>query len=158
MNFATFERAQVAAFAYREAHASGSFDAMRAICFVLRNRVKAGWGDGTWLSILESAGIVSADDYKTSEVLEAASGGQGLSSDRLLQMMVRDIDDIYLGQERLDDNVRRVVCGDDPKEKRYALYYCFANRTPRPWFTDNIIRQAGDHAQIGTVGTMLLFR
>ncbi len=155
MNFATFERGQVAAFAFREAHHTGSYDAMRAICYVLRNRVKAGWGDGTWISVLENAHQVAATHINF-EML-ASGHAEGLSQNRLLQMIVRDVDDIYLGQERWDDNVRRVVCGEDPRSKSVALFYSFIDRQPRPWFVENVIRSS-DHAHIGNIGALLLYR
>jgi hypothetical protein len=50
MNLATFERAQIAGWAYRRARHTGSVDCMKSLCYVIRNRVMAGWGDGTWLS------------------------------------------------------------------------------------------------------------
>jgi hypothetical protein len=151
MNFAAFERAQVAAFAYREARHTGSLDCMRAVCFVLRNRVKAGWAGASWLKVMAGAAAV-AGNVKTD--LEFA--GESDPSDRLLQLIIRDVDDIYLGQESFDDNVRRVVCSDDPKKP--ALYYSFVDRDPRPWFVENVVRKPADHPQIGQIGTMMLYR
>lgn len=164
MNFAAFERAQVAAFAYREARRTGALDCMRAVCFILRNRVKSAWGDGTWLSVLESAHLVAATTDLGPELSTGnALGGSALASDRLLQMMVRDIDDIYLGQENYDDRVRQVVCGEAaiPSSKnawKPALYYSFVDRPARPWFVENIIHRPVEHAQIATIGPMLLYR
>lgn len=127
---------------------------MRAVCFVVRNRRMAGWGDGTWLSILESAHHVAAKfNYSIGD--QISDGKPALSQDRLLQLIVRDVDDIYLGQEPFDDRVRQVVCADP---KKPVLYYSFVNATPRPWFVENIVRQPGDHPQVGNIGPMMLFR
>jgi len=146
VNFATFERAIVAEFAYREARFTGSLDCMRAICYVLRNRVKAGWGDGSWLSIITQHPAMAGNDPRA----------QAMDySDRLLQLIVRDVDDIYLGQDRFDDSVRDIVCTDD--RKKPALYYCFPDNL-RPWFVENIIRNSQDHAHIGNIGSLMLFR
>jgi hypothetical protein len=173
MNFAAFERAQVAAFAYREARRTGNLDCMRAVCFILRNRVKSSWGDGTWLSILASSYLHSAgwEPFVPGEMVpnsDAPAPGAMItgfkSDDRLLQLMVRDVDDIYLGQDNFDDRVRQTVCGDDSslkpgkREFKPVLYYCFVDRDPRPWFKENIIRRPQDHPQVGQIGTMMLFR
>lgn len=147
MNYATFERAQVAAFAYKEAQWTGSLDCMRAICFVLRNRVRAGWGNGTWLSVINAA------SHCAGYVGEMAPDGE---NDRLLQMIIRDIDDIYLGSDRMDDSVRDIVVTDD--RKKPALYYSFINHPIRDWFKENIIRNSQEHAHIGNIGPMMLFR
>lgn len=164
MNFAAFERAQVAAFAYRKARHTGSLDCMRALCFILRNRVKSAWGDGTWLSVMEAAHLMEATHDNGAGIELADGKAQGIGTDRLLQLIVRDVDDIYLGQDNFDDRVRQVVCGDNAnakpghKEWKPALYYCFVDRTPRPWFVENIIRRPNDHAHIGQIGPMMLYR
>lgn len=149
MNFATFERAQVAGFAFLEAQHTGNLDCMRAIAFVLRNRVRAGWGDGSWLSVIADNARVAGNEPLPGRQIEGAS-------DRLLQMIVRDIDDIYLGQDRIDDTIRDITTSSD--RKKPALYYCFVNREIRPWFTGNIIRQSQEHAHIGTIGALMLYR
>jgi hypothetical protein len=162
MNFATFERAQVAAFAYREARHTGSIDCMRAVCFILRNRKQARWGDGTWLSLIGSHHLVSAGDsglpFWTDEPL---TGG----NDRLLQLIVSGVDDIYLSQEGYDDPVRQVVCGEmqgnvllGKAKPAPTLYYSFVDRQPRPWFLENIVRRPQEHAQVGQIGTMMFYR
>lgn len=170
MNFAAFERAQVAAFAYREARHTGSLDCMRAVCFIVRNRVKSSWGDGGWLSIIAQSHLASAYCEPLSGAPDMArsgdagaltnSAGAGMlsgfrSDDRLLQLIVRDVDDIYLGQEQYDDRVRQALCGEP---KKPVLYYSFVDREPRPWFKENIVRMPLEHPQVGQLGTMMLFR
>lgn len=170
MNFAAFERAQVAAFAYREARHTGSLDCMRAVCFILRNRVKSAWGDGSWLSVMEAAQLMSATNGSQNDgaATDLAGGkAQGIAGDRLLQLIVRDVDDIYLGQDNFDDRVRQVVCGDtrlstslssSNKDWKPALYYAFTDRPIRPWFVENIIHRPEEHAQIAVIGSMMLYR
>lgn len=151
MNFAAFERAQLAAFAYSEARGTGSLDCMKAVCYVLRNRVKAGWGDGTWLAVIEGARLVAGNvEIPGDEQLPIASG------DRLLQLLLRDVDDIYLGGggHGIDDDVARVVQGES---KVGALYYSFVEREPNPWFVTHIVHEPENHPRIGQVGTMMLF-
>lgn len=191
MNFAAFERAQVAAFAYREARRTGSLDCMRAVCFILRNRVKSAWGDGTWLSVIAASHLTAAsfDPFVMGEIApnamptaqladtgfanplagkadwdaigRAVSGFK--SDDRLLQLMVRDVDDIYLGQDNFDDRVRTTVCGEGRealgnKEWKPVLYYSFVDATPRPWFVANVIRRPQEHPHVGQIGSMMLYR
>jgi hypothetical protein len=173
VNFSAFERAQVAAFAYREARRTGALDCMRAVCYILRNRVKSAWGDGTWLSVIVASHLSAAgfEPFVMGEIAPNAmptdTGAGALisgfrSDDRLLQLIVRDVDDIYLGQESFDDRVRQVVCGEQglsssKKDWKPALYYSFVDREPRPWFVENIIRRA-EHPQVGQIGTMMLYR
>jgi hypothetical protein len=163
MNFATFERALVASFAYREARRTGALDCMRAVCYILRNRVRSSWGDGTWLSVIAQSHLTSAN-FEPFVMGEVSANGTGepksmingfKSDDRLLQMIVRDVDDIYIGQDHFDDRVRQVVC-DDPKKP--VLYYSFVDREPRPWFVENIIRQPKEHPHVGQIGAMMLYR
>lgn len=155
MNLATFERAQVAAFAYQQARYTGSLDSMKAVCYILRNRVKAGWGDGSWLSVLNLASGVAGNNPDPERNV-GVSGFMG-SSDRLLQLIVRDVDDIYLGQDRSDDSTRLVCSGDNPP-KTGALYYTFVDRDQSVWFIEHIIRKPEDHPQIGSVGPVMLFK
>ena len=102
MNVSTFERAQVARFAYEEARSTGSLDCMRAICYVLRNRLKNGWGDGTWLWLMENHVKVQGNERCTFGAISDGSPAvpAGITAsldpqDRLLQLIIRDIDDIY---------------------------------------------------------------
>jgi hypothetical protein len=195
MNFAAFERAQAAAFAYREGRHTGSLACLRAILFILRNRVKSGWGGGSWLAAMASDYMVSASfvpfvfgqvgtvvnwgpkDF-LNETRSDDESGYGTSKpgpeepvlvsnfksdDRLLQMIVREVDDIYLGQEPWDDAVRQVVCGEGAasfkKDWNPVLYYSFVDRPPRPWFVENIIQKPAEHPQVGQVGgKMMLYR
>lgn len=143
MNFANFERAQVARFAYLEARRTGSLDCMKGICYVIRNRVKNGWGDGTWLSVIEAHSKVEGN----------LPGGQAPAvrlegADRLLQLIIRDIDDIYTGAS--SDETKRVI--------QDALYWQFVDRPPKPWFVENIVRQPESHPRIAGLGMIAFFK
>ena len=140
MNISTFERAQVAGFAYRQARHTGSLDCMKAICYVLRNRVKAGWGDGSWLSVL------AAQDHAEGNVSEAPAPPLD-AADRLLQLLLRDIDDLYLGTS--EDDTKTVV--------NKALYYQFVDQVPVQWFIEHIVRDPANHPRKAQVGPILLF-
>lgn len=142
MNIATFERAQLARFAYLKARHTGSLDCMRAICYVIRNRVKAGWGNGTWLDLIENDWKVEGNKFGAESEVELDA------NDRLLQLLVRDVDDIYMGMSQ--DDTRKVVDN--------ALYFMFIDRPATTWFRDKIVRDSQNHQRIAQVGTIALFR
>lgn len=152
MNLPTFERAQLAAFAYQQARHTGNLECLRGVCFVIRNRVKAGWGDG-WLSVMGSHGAIAGNHSVKTEPAQEVS----LATDRLLQMIVRDVDDIYMGQDRSDDSTRMVALGDAPP-KTSALYFMFVDRPITEWFAEKIVRRPVDHPQIGNIGSLMLFK
>ena len=141
-----FERAQVARFAYEEAQSTGSLDCIKAICYVLRNRLKNGWGN-TWLEVMIGHANVEGNLSKLLIPLhyfpvEVQAG------DRLLQLIVRDIDDIYMGQSQ--DDTKTVV--------QDALYWQFVDRPASQWFTEHIVRDPVNHPRIAQVGPIVLFR
>lgn len=150
MNLPTFERAQLVAFAYRLGRHTGNLECMRAICFVLRNRVRAGWSEG-WIQAIERAPMYEGNPPG------AGFAGAIDPSDRLFQMILRDVDDIYMGQDRSDDSTRLIAIGDNPP-KSSALYFMFVGRAVTDWFAEKIVRNPNDHPQIGNIGGMLLFR
>jgi hypothetical protein len=163
--------AQAAAFAYRDGRHTGSLACLRAILFILRNRVKSGWGGGSWLAVVEAAGETSGHlAIEPSGDFQSPDHPIAQSSDRLLLMIVRDVDDIYLGQESFDDPVRQVCSRDAEfasgrgpvgmkKDWHPVLYYSFVDRPARPWFVESIIRKPQEHPQVGQVGgKMMLYR
>jgi hypothetical protein len=141
MNLSTFERAQLAGFAYKAARRTGSLDCMKAICYVLRNRLRAGWGNGTWLSIMDAHPDVEGNSQEWNEVSLDAQ-------DRLLQLLVRDIDDIYMGTS--EDDTKGVV--------QDALYFQFIDQQPSAWFVEHIVRDAVNHPRIAQVGPLAFFK
>ena len=142
MNLATFERAQVAAFAYCRARHTGSIECMRAICYVLRNRLRAGWGNGSWIHLIEHSADIDGNVVQRSQEIDP--------QDRLLQLLVRDIDDIYLGQS--SDDTRTVI------EDNKALYYVFIRDPISDWFRDKIIRDPVNHARIAGIGPIDFYK
>lgn len=131
---------------------------MRAICFVLRNRVRAGWCDSSWLHVIASTEVEvrkARHDNPTAPPVTTAL--PMIASDRLLQMIIRDVDDIYMGQDRSDDSTRLMVVGDNPP-KTSALYYMFVDRPVSAWFAENIVRKPAEHPQTGNIGPLMLFR
>jgi hypothetical protein len=170
MNLDTLQRAHLVDFCYAEARHTGSLDCMKAVAYVLRNRRAAGWGDGSWQRLINAAATTAGNDGSIEGIRSAPglaiSNHIGLEpdlNDRLLQMLARDIDDIYLGTS--NDDVRRVVEGTvapegsgSPGKPAPAMYYQFIALPVRTWFVDNIVRDHENHPRIGQVGMMALFR
>jgi len=70
------------------------------------------------------------------------------TQDRLLQLLVRDIDDIYMGTS--EDDTKRVV--------QDALYYQFIDQPPNPWFVKHIVQDPKEHPRVAQVGPLAFFR
>lgn len=140
MTLQQFERARLVHFAIEQASHTGSLDAMKAVCYIMRNRAKAGWHDGTILSVIEAAHESAGNEPLPGRcVLEAA--------DRNFQLLLHCVEDIYHGTEH--DSVRETV-GE-------CLYYQFANIKPRNWFVNHIIRDSENHPRRASFGLMFLF-
>lgn len=140
MNVDTFQRAMVANFAYAQARHTGSLDCMKAVVCVLRNRLKAGWGNGTWQRLINTHRQYAGN--------LAEMGVEVELDDNLLRMLVRDIDDMYMG---LSENDTSAVVKD-------ALYYQFIDQEPNPWFVQNILGDHKNHPRQGQIGMIALFK
>lgn len=139
MNIEQFQRAQLVAFAYQQAGSTGSINCMRAICFVMANRVKAGWDDGGWMDVIQNAEAFSAHEMSLNPVSLRSPAFQGL---------LREIDSIWYG-DRVDDETSKVV--------GKCLFWSVLGWPVRDWFRDNIIRCPEGHPRKGQVGTIMLY-
>lgn len=142
MNVSTFERAHLAAFAYQLAAKTGSLPCVKGICYAMRNRVKAGWGDGSWMT------VIAMHDQVSGNLPTVGALAQLDISERLLQLIIRDVDDIYLGGDQ----------GDTEKVVQDALYFQFIDQPARQWFTENIVRDAANHPRVAQIGTIAFFK
>lgn len=139
MTLDQLQRAQLLLFAHQEAACTGSLDAMKAVCYVIRNRVRAGWHDGNWIDVMENAHKVAGNQLDPRMHIDPYS--------RILQMLMQNVDDIYYSSA--SDAVEAAV------DK--SLYYQFADRPMRAWFAENIIRHPEAHARRTHIGTMVLY-
>lgn len=143
------QRAATVLFAAREAGPDAGSEAMKLIACVIRNRVKSGWGDGTWLSVVESAAEVSAHDPLPFHALDL--------NRRPLQVLARDIDEIFYSEPV--DFAKHP--GDVPWDVTHAagkaLYWLVLNRELRPWFRTNIVQDTKNHPSRTTAGLIMLF-
>jgi len=133
----TYIKAALATFAQKEAAQYGGIDNMLAVCFVIRNRMDAGWFGGDWLLAMEKAGDVAAN----SEAPEPQPFN--LRETRYRKFLER-IDAIFDGTE-LDVMTEG------------ALYYGELNKPLRPWFVEHITEDIENHRHVATVGPVWFF-
>ena len=156
MTLTDAQRAYLVAFAFREAGEGASLEAMKAICYVLRNRVRAGWHDGNWIRVIERAPEHAAHAPGPHVELKPES--------REFQMLLRQIDDVYYQQNADDwtaqnptsDGTQMLSLEESLCEKNHPrLFWFFVNRPLRPWFKENIIGDKKNHKRTTTLGTMI---
>lgn len=139
MTLDQLQRAQLVLFAYQEAASTGSLHAMKAVCYVIRNRVRAGWHDGNWIDAVQRADEAAGNLPQPAQKIDVYS--------RFFQMLLQGIDDIYYG-----------VTGDETESVvSKALYYQFVDRPLRPEFVEEILRHPESHPRRAHIGTMVLF-
>ena len=137
------QRAALVLFAARQVGLDGNLEQMKAVCYIVRNQVRAGWGD--WLAVMESHSDRAGNDPPDERLkLE----------DRRLMNLARDIDAIFYGHE--DDEISR-VCGRQSKERPPILYWCFIHRPIRPWFEAMIAKDPINHKMRSQIGFMMLY-
>jgi hypothetical protein len=144
------DRVMLVLYAVREAGARGSLEQMKAICYCLRNRVRAGWGE--WVEVIETADEGNAHEPAEKIEIDVSS--------RAYQRLLRDVDDIYFGQSSLNGfgdeegseggTLESSLC----EPEHAALYWCFVNRPIRPWFAQTIVQDPKNHANRATMTLM----
>lgn len=151
------QRAALVLFAARAAGRQGSLEQMKAIAYCIRNRVRAGWFDGQWLTVMENAEDAAGNAPSERVLLDP--------NNRSLQRLVADVDDIYYGGR---DGQRATQ--SKPAAQRFApeggdledaigksCYWCKINEPIRPWFKQHIIGQPEEHPNRATMGLMQFF-
>lgn len=137
MTLDDFQRAQLAAFAFRQAGGTGSVASMKAVCYVMANRVVP-WHGGDWLAAIAEADRTSAHSWHGAELSVRNA---------LLLGLLRDIDDVFFGSS--EEDTRKTV--------GKCLYWSILGYEVRPWFRDNIVRMPDDHPRRAQVGTVMLY-
>lgn len=148
MTMSDFQRAQLVAFAAREAGPSGSLEQMKGICYCIRNRVRAGWEDGSWLNVIENAHLHAAHAEDKVMNLNPES--------RELQRLLREIDDIYFGSSFASSieegmSLEGSLCEEDHEKK----FWCFLNRPTRPWFQEHVLNDKQNHRSRTQMGILM---
>lgn len=151
MTLNDLQRAALVLFAVREAGSGASVEQMKAICYCIRNRVKAGWFPD-WITTLENADETAGNLPGPKAMVDVNS--------RAFQMLLRDVDDIYFAPTgRADDETP----GADEETLESALakskYWLFLGpgRFVSPWFEENIIHDPENHPSHANMGVMMFF-
>lgn len=160
MTNADAQRAALVFFAYREAGPGASLEAMLAICYIIRNRVKLQWEDGNWIRVIERANLHSAHSAIDCPNVEIDP------ESRQYQRLLREVDDIYYGgggygdgnAKAMDTSEGGLSLFDSMCERKHErLYWMHTDRPVKVWFRDNIVRDSQNHPQRGVLGTMMFF-
>lgn len=139
MTIDSFQRAQLVAFAFREAGATGSVASMKAVCYCMANRVKASWNEGSWLGEIERAHDTSAHIHQPEPLSFLNPALHGL---------LRDIDDVFYSTS--EDETRQVV-------GKCLFWQNLLRRDINPWFVENIVRNPTEHPRRAQVGMIVLY-
>lgn len=149
MTLTELQRAALILFAAREVGTDGSLDHMKAVCCILRNRVKAGWHDDFLTAVEEAA--AKGGNAQTQEPVKLNV------NDRRLALLARDIEDLIFGS----GNEIEAVCDEVKKEHGMAqgpiLHWAFIDRPLSPWFEKTIAGDPANHRQRGQIGFMYLY-
>lgn len=160
MTFNDVQRAQLALFSARAAGPGASLEQMKAIAYCVRNRVKAGWWDGQWLTVMEHAGETEGNTAFEPWYLDA--------NDRALQRLVADIDEIYYGgrpgagarvEETRTMPAQRFAAEGGELEEALGkcFYWAWLNRPFATWFRQNVLERPDNHSLRAQMGMMAFF-
>lgn len=149
MTLHDFQRAQLVDFAVRESGPDGSLDQMKAIAYCIRNRVRQGWYEGSWLQVLEHAAETAGNPSGARTPLDI--------DNRSFQRMMSDVDEIYFSRR---DYAREPTGARMPELEEAignAVYWAWVNRPFTPWFEERILRDPKNHPQHASMGVMFFF-
>jgi hypothetical protein len=147
-------------FAARAAGQGASLEQMKAVAYCIRNRVKAGWWDGQWLTVMERAGETLANTPDDEPwYLDP--------NNRALQRLVADVDEIYYGGrpaagarvEQTPMMAQRYAAegGDLEEAIGKSVYWAWLNRPFTVWFRKNILEETHNHPNRAQMGMMAFF-
>lgn len=147
MTLNTFAMAMLVEFAVREAGPDASLEEMKAICYALRNRVRAGWFGSDYIDCMEAANEAAGNDRIPFRIDHKA---------RPVEMLMQVIEDVRYSQsgstqkgERTDPDAQ----GDSLEAAvGTSLYWVNIRRPIRPWFVENIIRDHNNHPERTSLG------
>ena len=145
----SFVKAQLALLCWKNAPGGKPFSMLQCLAFIERNRVRAGWMGGDWLSVIanDAAYLAYAGNghhYSVSTGPAALENFPDLR-DEVFQKFLWEVDRIYDGSRQ------------DPMTEG-ALWWAEAEKINRPWFLENIARKAEQHPRVAAVGSLTLWK
>lgn len=146
MTMNDLQRAQLVLFVARQVGPRGCLEQMKAICYCMRNRVRAGWYDGNWMRAIEEAEDIAP------HALEAFKLDP---NNRDLQRMIREVDEVFYGEQSnaigISDGVD--LEGAVGKHK----YWMFLGLDVTSWFAFHVVGDRQNHPSHAQMGTMIFF-
>ncbi|HEV1286552.1 MAG TPA: hypothetical protein VNU44_14620 [Bryobacteraceae bacterium] len=145
----SFVKSQLALLCWRNAPAGKPFQILQCLAFIVRNRVKAGWMGGDWLSVIANDPVYSPYDVNGHH--HAAQADRALLEsfpdlrDEVFQKFLWEIDRIYDGSRQ-----------DAMTEG--AVWWAEIERISRKWFLENIARNQEQHPRVAQVASLTLWR
>lgn len=151
MTGAEFLSAELARLSFLDGYEAG-IEGMRACAFIIRNRVRAGWG--SWNDVLTQ--------HQKWSWRSVVPNYYQIPDPRVysFQTLLRDIDRIFSGEQEdtvtiaADPIKNYVSVGPSPAP---ALYYARLNDISNPWFEQNICGHADTHKLIANVQPLSFF-
>jgi hypothetical protein len=145
MQGSEFVKSLLALRAYRDA-ASEGLTGMLAVCFVYRNRVNAGWWDGSWVEVLKHHKDVSA--YESQNETDIPD-----PRNYAFQCLLQEIDGIFNGTREDDISTPKTSI---LAVKLKPFYFANLDQIDREWFLTEISRNP-EHKRMSQVGGLTLF-
>ena len=121
----------------------GGHQAMLAMAFILRNRVRKGWAGGDWGTIINTLDQHSAFESRPFSRIDL--------NDQNLRRLLIEIDELYSG-----------VMEDEITDE--GLYYYDTlrqdgkNGDRHRWFVEKILQNPKAHPKVAQVGMIFIFR
>lgn len=144
-----FQRDVLALFAAKEAGPGASADQMKAIAMCIRNRVRQGWHGGDWMQIMEHHNDVRGnDEFEWAELS---------IEDRNLQILVRDIDEIFFSRRDWEKDPSRERMPGLDEGIGDATYWAFINYPFTEWFRAHILHDHQNHKLKAQMGLMVFY-
>lgn len=148
-------KAELARISYLDGRDEG-LNGCVAVALVIRYRIRAGWFNGDWMSLLshhqDYAAVLTEYTHELPDPRNTTFG-----------MLLQQIDGIFSGS-REDDiltpgpSMGQIVAFDGQPARPVALYYGRLNDPNiRPWFLESISQNHDNHRQVASVGGLTFF-
>lgn len=147
-----FIKAQLALLGWKDGGLEG-INGCLGVCFVIRNRQRAGWYGGNWIDILSHHQDWAADDRQYDLTLPQPN-------DHTFRTLLQEIDGIFAGTREDDVTKAQTALSQDfryenAQQTAVALYYGRLDDPDlRPWFRESVCQ---GKFPIATVGGLSFF-
>lgn len=147
MNGSDFLTAQLALKGWQDGRNEG-IAGMKAVCFCIRNRVRAGFYSGDWAAVL-------SNHQQWSATIEPPSPTIPDPRDPAFRALLQDVTGIFSGQ--LEDNITIMAGSALAVAPPVALYYGYLDKITSETFLNDISRRFDLHKRVAQVGQLVFF-